>query len=51
MEESEDIQDPQDYSDNHYAIQDRLDRSLHGDEAVHQPQEETYYDKNFHHLE
>jgi uncharacterized protein YaiE (UPF0345 family) len=32
------IRDPQDQNNDHQAVQDRFDLSLHGDEPVHNPQ-------------
>jgi hypothetical protein len=46
MEKSEYVQEPQDHGDHYDAIQDRLDRPLHRDEAIDQPQQNTYYDQN-----
>src|SRR4051794_26944870 len=51
MEQSENIQNPQDQGDNNYGIEDRLDRALHGKEVIHQPQQDSDYDQNFHNLE
>jgi hypothetical protein len=50
VKESENIQQPQNDGDNHDAVQDGLDRSLHGDEAIHQPQQDTHHDENFQEL-
>jgi hypothetical protein len=46
MEKSENVEKPQDYADHHDGIQDRLDRPLHRDEVIDQPQQNTYYDQN-----
>jgi hypothetical protein len=50
MKQPEDIQQPQDDCDDYDAIQNGLDRSLHGDEAIHQPQQDTNYNENFQQL-
>jgi hypothetical protein len=36
---SVEISDPYDQNDDDYAVQDRLDLSLHGDIPVHEPQQ------------
>jgi hypothetical protein len=48
IEESENIQEPQHHRDYYHGVQDRLDCALHGDEAVDQPQDYSYYDQNHH---
>jgi hypothetical protein len=50
MEQPKNIQQPQNDRNDHDAIEDGFDRSLHGDEAIHQPQEDTYHDENFQQL-
>jgi hypothetical protein len=50
VKQSKNIQQPQNDGDDYHAVQDGLDLSLHGDEAIHQPQEDTYYDQNFEEL-
>jgi hypothetical protein len=50
MEESENIQKPQDHDNYDDGIQDGLDRPLHGYKAVHEPQQNSNYDKNHHYL-
>ncbi len=50
MEQPENIQQPQDDCNDYDAIQNGLDRALHGDEAIHQPQEDTHHDDNFQYL-
>src|SRR6185295_10843124 len=47
MKQSENIQQPENHGDYHDAVQDRLDGRLHRNEAVHQPQQNTYHDQNF----
>jgi hypothetical protein len=44
LKEAEDIQDPENDRNHNNAIQDGLDGSLHGDEAIHQPQQNTHHD-------
>ncbi len=46
MKQPEDIQQPQDDCDDYDTIQNGLDRSLHGDEAIHQPQQDANYNEN-----
>jgi hypothetical protein len=41
LKQSVEIRDPQDQDDDHYAIQERFDLSLHGDESVHKPQQDA----------
>jgi len=50
MEEPENIQQPQNYSNHHYAIQNRLDGRLHRDKAVYQPQKNTHNHQNLQEL-
>jgi hypothetical protein len=47
-EKPEDVQEPQDNDDDHDSVQDGLDRSLHGDVAVDEPQQDSYDDQNDH---
>jgi len=51
MKQSHDIQNPKNHGNDHDRIQYRLDRGLHRDEAVHQPQQDPDYDENFHKLD
>jgi hypothetical protein len=50
MKQSKNIHDPQNHGYDHDTIQNRLDGSLHWDEAIHQPQEDTHHDQNFQEL-
>ena len=50
VEESENIQQPQNYPDDNHGVQDGLDRSLHWYEAIDQPEENPYYHQNYHDL-
>jgi hypothetical protein len=45
MKQSKYIQEPQHHADDHNRVQDRLDAACHGDETIHQPQEDAHYDK------
>jgi len=45
VEESEYIQKPQHDANDHDGVQDRLDAACHGDEAIHQPQEDPNDDQ------
>jgi hypothetical protein len=40
--EAEDFQKPQNDGDYDYGVQDAFNLSLHGDEAIHQPQQNSY---------
>ena len=51
MEQSKNIQQPRDHCDHYSAIQNGFDGSLHWDESVHQPQEDTHNNQNFEYLE
>ncbi len=51
MKQSHNIQNPKNHGNDDYRIQYRLDRGLHRDEAIHQPQQDTDYDENFHELD
>jgi hypothetical protein len=44
LEEPENVQEPQNYSNYYNAIQDRLDGWLHWNIAIYQPQENTHHD-------
>jgi hypothetical protein len=50
VKEPENIQEPQNYGNDHDAVQNGLDGPLHGNEAIHQPQEDTHHDQNFQQL-
>ena len=50
MKQSKYIQQPQNHGNDHDAIQNRLDGSLHWNETIHQPQQDTHYDENFQNL-
>jgi len=43
-EQSKNIQQPQNHGDDYHAIQNGLNGSLHWDESIYQPQENTYHD-------
>ncbi|HXU18067.1 MAG TPA: hypothetical protein VN708_23370 [Terriglobales bacterium] len=51
MKEAKSIEQPNNYGNHYYAIQDRCDGRLHRDESIHQPQQHTYYHQNFDCLE
>ena len=51
MEQSKNIQQPQNHGDHYNAIQNGLDGPLHWDESVHQPQKNTNNDQGFENLE
>jgi hypothetical protein len=45
MEKPKNVQEPQYNTNDHDCIQDRFQRSLHGDETVHQPEQHTHHDQ------
>jgi hypothetical protein len=47
VEQSKYVQKPQHHSDDHDAVQDRLNGGLHRNEPIDQPQEDTHHDQNF----
>jgi hypothetical protein len=50
VEQSKNIQEPQNHGDHYDAVQDSFDRRLHGNEAIHQPQEYAHHNQNFQEL-
>jgi len=50
MKESRNTEDPEHHSNHNDTIQDGFDGGLHGNEAIHQPQQNTYYDEYFQEL-
>jgi hypothetical protein len=42
------IQEPQHHNDHNNSIQNGLNRSLHGNESVNQPEQNTHDDQNRH---
>jgi hypothetical protein len=50
VEESENIQQPKHYGDDHYGVQDGFNRSLHWYEAVDQPEQKSDHDQNYEYL-
>jgi hypothetical protein len=50
VEQSKCIQEPQHHAYDHDRIQDGLDAACHGDEAIHEPQEDTNYDQDLQNL-
>jgi hypothetical protein len=50
VKQTKDIQEPQDDSNDHNAVQDGLDGRLHRDEAIHQPEQNTHSNQNFQEL-
>jgi hypothetical protein len=45
VEDAKDIEQPQDHADDDNAIEDGFDVVLHGDEAIHKPEEEAHNDE------
>jgi hypothetical protein len=50
MEESENVEDPKNHGNHDDTVQDRLDTPLHWDEAIHQPQQDSYHNQYFENL-
>jgi hypothetical protein len=50
VKEPEYVQKPQHYGNDHNAVENGLDGSLHGDKPIHQPQQDADYDENFQEL-
>jgi len=50
IEKSKNIQEPQNYDNDHNAIQDRLDGSRHRHVAINQPEENTNHDQDHYDL-
>ena len=50
MKQPKHIQQPHNHGNDHDAIQNRLDGSLHWNETIHQLQQDTHYDENFQNL-
>jgi hypothetical protein len=48
MKESKHIQEPEHHYDDDDGVQDRLDAARHGDETIHQPQQNANYDQDHH---
>ena len=51
MEQSKNIQQPENHGDDYDTIQNGFDGSLHWDESVYHPQENAYNNQNFENLE
>jgi hypothetical protein len=45
VEQSKYVEEPQHHANDDDSIQDRFDASGHGDETIHQPQQNTDYDQ------
>jgi hypothetical protein len=50
MKESKNIEQPQNHSNHHNAVQNGLDGRLHGNESIHKPQKNAHHDENFQEL-
>ena len=46
VEQSKYVQEPQNDDDDHDGVQDGLNAAGHGYEAIHQPQQNAYYDQS-----
>jgi hypothetical protein len=45
VEQPKYVEEPQHYADDHDCVQDGLDAARHGDEAIHQPQQDAHDDQ------
>jgi hypothetical protein len=45
MKKAKNVEEPQDHSNNDDGVQDGFDTVCHGDETIHQPQEDAHYDQ------
>ena len=45
VKEAEDIEEPEHHGDDDHAIENRLDVALHGDEAIHKPEQNAHDDE------
>ncbi len=50
MEQSKYVEEPDNDANDHDGVQDRLDASCHGDETIHQPQEDAHDDQCYENL-
>jgi hypothetical protein len=50
IENSKNIQEPQNYDNNHDRIQDRFDRSGHRYVTINQPEQNTHHDERHYDL-
>jgi len=50
MKQPKYIQKPQHHNNDHYCVQDGLDGSLHWNETVYQPKQNTHYDQGYDNL-
>jgi len=50
MKKSKYVQKPQHHANDHDCIQDGLNRPLHRDIAVDQPEQDAYHDQNYQYL-
>jgi hypothetical protein len=48
--ETKNAQEPQDHDNDYDSIQDRLDGARHGDVRVDEPEKNTNYDQDQHHV-
>ena len=49
--EPKNAQEPQDYGNDYDSIQDRLNGSRHGDVGIDEPEKNTNYDQDQHHVD
>jgi hypothetical protein len=49
-EKSKHVQKPQHHTDHNDRVQNGLNRSLHGYEAVDKPKQNSYNDQNYHYI-
>ena len=46
VKEPEDVEEPEDDGDHNNTVEDGLDGALHGNEAIHQPEQDANRDEN-----
>src|SRR6185437_15423444 len=51
VEDAKDIEEPQDHGDHDDAIEDRFYGALHGDEAIHKPEQDAHDDQRDHDID
>lgn len=50
-EEPEDVEDPENYNDNDDRVENGFNRSLHGNEAVDEPEYDSHDDQHDHNID
>jgi hypothetical protein len=50
VEQAKYVEEPKHDTDDHDRVQDGLDTACHGDETIHQPQQDAHYDQGYENL-